>query len=71
MGRRVRSRWANASLVWQVFVANVGVFLVAFALLAWGPVTVHRVATAHELLILSIGLLVMLAVDFALLRRVL
>jgi two-component system, NarL family, sensor histidine kinase UhpB len=63
------SRWANASLLWRVFAANILVFVVAFALLAWAPVTVHRVATPSELVILFIGLLAMLVADLVLLRR--
>ena len=62
--------WRNVSLLWRVFAANVAVCVVAFALLAWAPVTVHRVATPSELSILSAGLFGMLAVDLLLLRRV-
>jgi two-component system sensor histidine kinase UhpB len=58
------------SLLWRVFAANIAVCVGALALLAWAPVTVHRVATPRELLILSIGLVVMLAVDLVVLRRV-
>jgi two-component system, NarL family, sensor histidine kinase UhpB len=58
-------------LLWRVFFANIIVWIVAFALIAWTPVTVHRVATPRELLILSILLIAMLAVDLVLLRRVL
>jgi two-component system sensor histidine kinase UhpB len=58
------------SLLWRVFVANIIVWIVAFALLAWAPVTVHRIATPRELVILAIGLVAMLAVDLVLLRRV-
>jgi two-component system sensor histidine kinase UhpB len=65
----VRSRWTQVSLLWRVFAANVVVCVVAFALLAWSPVTVHRVATPSELVILSIGLVAMLAADLFLLRR--
>jgi two-component system sensor histidine kinase UhpB len=65
-----RLRWGNVSLLWRVFAANVIVFVVAFALLAWTPVTVHRVATPDELVLLSIGLVGMLAADLYLLRRV-
>ena len=64
-------RWGNVSLLWRVFFVNIVVWLAAFALLAWAPVTVHRVATPKELVILSAGLVVMLAVDLVLLRRVL
>jgi two-component system sensor histidine kinase UhpB len=62
-------RWDRVSLLWRVFAANVLVFVVAFALLAWTPVTVKRVATPDELLILLIGLVVMLAVDLMLVRH--
>lgn len=59
------------SLLWRVFLANIVVWVAAFALLAWAPVTVHRVATPRELVILGIGLVAMLAMDLVLLRRVL
>ncbi len=64
-----RRRWDSVSLLWRVFGANVVVFLVAFALLAFAPIKVDRVATPEELLILGIGLAVMVAVDFVLVRR--
>ena len=66
---RVHRRWEDISLLWRVFAANVVVFVVALALLAWTPVTVKRVATPDELLVLSIGLAAMLVFDVVLLRR--
>lgn len=66
-----RWRLGNVSLLWRVFLANIVVCVVAFAVLAWAPVTVHRVATPRELVILSIGLVIMLVLDLLLLRRVL
>jgi two-component system sensor histidine kinase UhpB len=45
------------------------VFVVAVVLLAWTPVTVHRVATSGELVILVLGLLLMLIFDLVLLHR--
>jgi hypothetical protein len=62
-------RWKSVSLLWRVFAANIVVRAGAFGLLAWAPVTVHRVATPSELLIVSIGLGVMLAVDLVLVVR--
>ena len=59
----------QTSLVWRVFAANVAVLVSAVAVLAWAPVTVHRVARPHELVILSVGLLVTLTMDLVLLRR--
>ncbi len=59
----------RVSLLWRVFAANIAVSVVAVALLAWTPATVHRVAKPGELLVLAIGLTVMLAVDLFLLRR--
>jgi len=64
-----RWRWEKVSLLWRVFAANTAVFVVAVALLAWTPVTVHRIATPRELLVLALGLVLMLAVDLWLLRR--
>jgi two-component system sensor histidine kinase UhpB len=52
-----------------VFAANILVFVVAFAIVAWAPVTVHRVATPSEVVILGILLALTLAVDLFLLRR--
>lgn len=66
--RRPRS-WNRLSLLWRVFVGNALVFVVAFAIVAWTPVTVHRIATPSELLVLAILLIVMLAFDLVLLRR--
>jgi len=64
--RRRSERW---SLQWRVFAANAIVFVVAVAVIAWTPVTVHRVATPSELLVLAIGLVLMLTFDLLLLRR--
>jgi two-component system sensor histidine kinase UhpB len=61
--------WDRVSLLWRVFAANVVVFVLAVALLAWTPATVHRVATPGELLVLVLGLVAMLIVDLLLLRR--
>jgi two-component system, NarL family, sensor histidine kinase UhpB len=61
----------EVSLLWRVFAANALVFIVAAALLAWTPVTVHRVATPSELVVLAIGVVLMLTIDFVLLRRTL
>jgi two-component system, NarL family, sensor histidine kinase UhpB len=63
------ARWQSSSLLWKVFAANAVVFVVAVATLAWTPVTIHRVATPNELLVLGIGLVLMLAFDLVLLRR--
>jgi two-component system sensor histidine kinase UhpB len=68
---RVNRGWQEMSLLWRVFAANVVVFAVALALLAWTPVTVKRVATPSELLVLLIGLALMLIFDAVLLRRAL
>jgi two-component system, NarL family, sensor histidine kinase UhpB len=64
-----RRPWDRVSLLWRVFAANTVVFVVSVALLAWTPVTVHRVATPGELLVLVLGLVLMLAVDLVLLHR--
>jgi two-component system sensor histidine kinase UhpB len=66
--RRARP-WDRVSLLWRVFAANVVVLVLAVVLLAWTPVTVHRVATPGELAVLAAGLLLMLIFDLALLRR--
>jgi two-component system sensor histidine kinase UhpB len=65
----LRRRWNNSSLLWRVFAANAIVFVIAVATLAWTPVTVHRVATPSELVVLGIGLVLMLTFDLLLLQR--
>jgi len=65
----LRQRWDRLSLQWRVFVVNAVIVVVATAILAWTPVTVHRVATPNELVVLAIGVVLMLAVDLVLLRR--
>lgn len=67
--RALRERSEGWSLQWKVFAANATVFVIAVATLAWTPVTVHRVATPGELLVLALGLVLMLAFDLILLRR--
>jgi two-component system sensor histidine kinase UhpB len=67
--RGVRGRWGHSSLQWKVFAANAVVFVVAVAVLAWTPVTVHRVATPSELVVLGIGLVLVLGCDLVLLRQ--
>jgi two-component system sensor histidine kinase UhpB len=61
--------WDRVSLLWRVFAANVLVLVVAVVLLAWTPVTVHRVARPGELAALAGGLVLMLLFDLVLLRR--
>lgn len=66
---RLRGRWENVSLLGRVFAANALILVVAVAVLAWAPITVHRVATPSELVVLAIGLVLILAVDLYLLRK--
>jgi two-component system, NarL family, sensor histidine kinase UhpB len=64
-----RRPWNRLSLLWRVFLGNTAVLVVAFATVAWTPVTVHRIATPSELVALAIILVLMLAFDLLLLRR--
>jgi two-component system, NarL family, sensor histidine kinase UhpB len=66
-----RRPWARVSLLWRVFLGNAAVFAAAFAIVAWTPVTVHRVATGSEVVVLTIILILMLLIDLVLLRRAL
>jgi two-component system sensor histidine kinase UhpB len=54
-----------------VFAANVIVFVLVWALLAWTPVRIHADITSGELVVVTAGLVVMLAFDAVLLRRAL
>jgi two-component system sensor histidine kinase UhpB len=66
-GREVR----RVSLLWWVFLANGSVLLVAFLLLALSPIEIDAPITLEQLGLLFAGLIVMLAVNLVLLRRVL
>lgn len=67
---RLRARSGErVSLLWRVFGANLVLAVAAVAILAWSPITVHRVATPRELVVLAIGLALMLGVDLLVLRR--
>jgi two-component system sensor histidine kinase UhpB len=68
--RRGPRRWNRLSLLWRVFLANIAVFVLGFATVAWAPVTVHRVARPGEVAVLALILVGMLAFDLVLLRRV-
>jgi two-component system sensor histidine kinase UhpB len=65
----LRRRWEQRSLLWRVFAANAVVFALALAVLAWTPLTVHRIATPGELLALAVVLILTLVFDLWLLRR--
>lgn len=58
-------------MLWRVFAANAAVFVLAFALLALAPVTLHAAIRVEELVLLLVGLLVMLLVDLLLIRQAL
>jgi two-component system sensor histidine kinase UhpB len=58
-------------MLWRLFAANAAVFALAFALLAWSPVTIHARIRLLELVILLAGLVVMLLADLLLLRQAL
>ena len=59
------------SLVWRLFVGNAAVVIVAAAVLAFSPATIHASITAGELLMLAAGVAVMLVVDLLFLRSAL
>jgi two-component system, NarL family, sensor histidine kinase UhpB len=64
-------RARGVSLLWWVLLPNAGVLLVAFLLLAVTPITIHAPIKADQLALLFAGLVVMVALNVVLLRRVL
>ena len=58
-------------LLWRIFLGNALVLGVASTLLVVSPATVSFPAAARELVVLGVGLAVMLALNYALLRRAL
>ena len=67
LGRRVPRR--AIPLVWRVFLVNAGVLLAACCALLLTPVTVSSPVAGQEALTIGAGLVIMLIVDLALLRR--
>jgi two-component system sensor histidine kinase UhpB len=55
-------------LYWRVFVINASTLLLAFAALVLAPVTVSVPIGLGEILVVAIGLVIVLAVNLALLR---
>lgn len=64
----MRRQLASLPLFWRVFGTNAAVLVLATASLVLAPVTVSVPVAATEVLVLLAGLLVMLAVNLALLR---
>jgi two-component system sensor histidine kinase UhpB len=56
------------TLFWRVFATNAAVLVIAFLALVFAPVTVSVPVRATELVVLSVGLIAMLALTFLLLR---
>ena len=59
------------SLLWWVFLANGAVLLVALLLLAFTPIEIHAPIEIDQLALLVAGFVVLVGLDFVLLRRVL
>jgi two-component system, NarL family, sensor histidine kinase UhpB len=59
------------SLLWWVFLANGAVLLLALLLLAFTPIEIHAPIEIDQLVVLFAGFVVLVGLDFVLLRRVL
>ena len=59
------------SLLWWVFLANGAVLLLALLLLAFTPIEIHAPIEIDQLALLVAGFVVLVGLDFVLLRRVL
>jgi two-component system, NarL family, sensor histidine kinase UhpB len=59
----------TVSLLWRIFLGNAAVLLVATLVLVVSPATVSFPVAATEAVVLAVGLVVMLAVNYLLLRR--
>jgi two-component system, NarL family, sensor histidine kinase UhpB len=64
----MRSRLVSLPLFWRVFATNAAVLVLAFLGLLFAPVTVSVPPTAVEVVVLTAGLVVLVAIDLALLR---
>jgi two-component system sensor histidine kinase UhpB len=57
------------SLMWRVFVINAGLMVVATLALALSPATVSSELLVHEVVVLTVGLALVLVLNFLLIRR--
>ena len=64
-------RPGSVSLLWLIFAVNAALFGLAVALLALTPASVHSRTRPSEVVMLVVGLVVLLAIDFLVLRRTL
>lgn len=61
-------RWPKLPLLWRVFAINASLLVVASLLLALTPITIQASIALVELVVLSVGLVVMLVANLMLLR---
>jgi two-component system, NarL family, sensor histidine kinase UhpB len=64
-------RVSRRSLVTRIFLANAAIFLAAYLVLVFAPVTIDAPVTAAQLLGLTVGLIVLFVVDLLVVRRAL
>ena len=66
--KRAVQRVARRSLVTRIFLVNAAMFLVAYLVLVLAPVTIHSPVSAGQLAGLTIGLLILFAADWLVVR---
>jgi two-component system sensor histidine kinase UhpB len=69
--RTVAARWRALPLFWQIFAPNAAVLIAATLVLAFSSATVSDPIVSREALVVGAGLLLLLAVNFLVIRRAL
>jgi hypothetical protein len=69
MRTRHAAKMPSMPLLWRVFIGNAVVLALASTVLVLSPATVSFPAAGRELVVLAVGLAVMLALNYVLLRR--
>jgi two-component system, NarL family, sensor histidine kinase UhpB len=63
------ARWRALPLFWQIFVPNAAVLVAATLVLALSPATVSDPIVSREALVVGVGLILLLAANFLVIRR--
>ena len=69
--RTLVARWRRLPLFWQIFTPNVAVLIAATMVLALSPATISDPIVSREAIVIGVGLILLLAANFLVIRRAL
>ncbi len=69
--RTLIAHWRKLPLFWQIFAPNAAILIAATVVLAISPATISDPIVSREAVVVAVGLLLLLAVNFLVIRRAL